>query len=473
MKYPAWTNGVMWKYDEKDGRRYFIKSRYKVFYGGRSSTKSWTAGQGLVEMADSINCRILCTREVQKSIRDSSKKLIEDTIKRYGLESRFDITQGEIRNTSTGSTFVFHGLKDTDSIKSMEGIDICWIEEGESVTEKSIEDVFPTIRKEGSEIWITFNPKYEDSPIYQMFVVMEPPPRSIVKKINYTDNPFVTRETLEEAEHCKKHFPAKYKHIWLGFPRQSSDDYTVLPIEMLRRCIDAHVKLGEDDGRAFAGLDLAPSENEDGDANSLAIRKGPVLISCEEWKCSDIDEIARHSARGAINHSAKSLIYDAVGVGGFAEKPLKKHAKDALKIIPFMGGAKVFKPDELRVESDGRKIANKDFFSNAKAQQWWNIRDRLENTIALLEGKDVEDREFYISFSSEIEDIDGLLKELSQATYTHDSSGRVKIDKAPSDRYIEVDGKKKKLKSPNRSDAIGYAFASDFCDVELTLFDVL
>lgn len=467
MEYPSWTNGTFWHVDE-EGNRSFIRSRYKVPYGGRASTKSWTAAQVMIELCNSMPLRCLCSREVQKSIKDSSKKLLEDTIVRFGLKNRFKVTDTYILNKVTGATIVFHGLKDTDSIKSMEGIDIVWIEEGESVSEESIEDVFPTIRKAQSEIWVTFNPKSEDAPIYKMFVTGPVPPRAIVVKVNYTDNPWASEETLADALHCKLHFPDKYRHIWEGFPKTSSNEYTVLPIEMLRRCIDAHKIIGNDSGQAYAGMDVAPSIETSGDANSLAIRKGPTLRMCNQWQSDDQEAIVNSAITACKAAKTRILTFDSIGVGGFFEKPLKRKAMGTPKINPFMGGSKVFQPNKKRLASDGRKIKNRDFFSNAKAQQWWNLRDRLETTISLLDGQPVEDATHYLSISSEVLDVEELIKELSQATYEHDMSGRIKIDKAPSDRYIEVDGKKKKVKSPNRADSVGYAYVSDFCNSQTT-----
>lgn len=475
MQYPAWTRNVIWHVDA-EGRRSFIRSRYKVLFGGRASTKSWTAAQALVELADSYERRILCTREVQKSIKDSSKRLIEDTIKRYKLEHRFDVTQTEIRNLVTGSIFVFYGLKDTQSIKSMEGIDICWIEEGESVSEKSIKDVFPTIRKAGSEIWITFNPDEEDAPIYKKFVVDEPPPRSIVKKINYTDNPWATRETIEDAEHCKKFYPDEYEHIWLGYPKKKSGIYRVLPRNLLDRCVDAHKTLGGTGGLTGTGLDLAPGMKEENDKNALAFRTGPVLTHVDEWRSKDLEAIASKALNLSRQHASEMICFDAVGVGGFAETTLANRfeSDNEFALIAFMGGAKVYEPDEVFFEDEYRTIFNKDFYKNAKSQQWWNLRLRMENTIKLLNGEEVEDPTYYLSINSRIPKLDDVLRELSQATYKEDGSGRIQIEKTPGDTEEEVDGKKIRYRSPNMADTIGYAFVADFAHVHrLTLFDVL
>jgi phage terminase large subunit len=475
MKYPAWTNNVIWHVNNK-GQRLFIRSRYKVLYGGRASTKSWTAAQALVELANSYEKRVLCTREVQKSIKDSSKRLIEDTIKRHNLEHRFEITQAEIRNKVTGSAFVFYGLKDTQSIKSMEGIDICWIEEGESVSENSIKDVFPTIRKADSEIWITYNPKDEDAPIHKKFVVDEPPPRSIVKKINYTDNPWATRETIEDAEHCKANYPDEYEHIWLGYPRKRTGAYRVLPRNLLDRCVDAHKILGNHDGMTGAGLDLAPGMKDENDKNALSIRTGAVLHHAEEWRSKDLEAIANRSLDTARQYKADMICFDAVGVGGFAETTLanRMQSKQELLLIAFMGGSKVYDPDKIFYEDEYRTITNKDFYRNAKSQQWWNLRLRMENTIKLLDGEAVDDPSYYLSLDSGIKNIDAVLRELSQATYKEDGAGKILINKTPGDTEGEDEGAKIKYRSPNLADTIGYAYVADFANIaRTTLFDVL
>lgn len=224
MQYPAWTNGVIWHVDETE-RRNFIRSRFKVLYGGRGSSKSWTVAQALIELADSVPLFILCAREVQKSIKDSSKKLLEDTIKRYGLQDRFTCTLSEIRNNATGSVFIFSGLRDSDGLKSAEGVDICWIEEANTISQKSIDDVIPTIRKKNSEVWFTFNPDQPDDPIYNKFVGSEPPEGAIVKLVNFMDNPWFPKVLHKEMEDCRTRNPDKYRHIWLGECNEKSDKF--------------------------------------------------------------------------------------------------------------------------------------------------------------------------------------------------------------------------------------------------------
>lgn len=189
--------------------------RYKVSYGGRGSSKSWTAGRCLIVRAMLSKIRILCTRQLQTSIKDSVHKLLCDTIYTLHLEEFFDITRDTIR-CHNGSEFIFKGLQNqTNEIKSIEGIDICWVEEAQSVSEDSWAILIPTIRKENSEIWVTFNPDREEDATYQRFVV-NPPPDSIVQLVNYYDNPWFPDVLRKEMEYDKEVNYAKYEHVWLG-----------------------------------------------------------------------------------------------------------------------------------------------------------------------------------------------------------------------------------------------------------------
>ena len=191
------------------------QKRYKVAYGGRGSTKSWTAAGCLLLIAMRSKVRILCTRQLQTSIKDSVHKLLCDSIQRMQLEPYFEITRDAIR-CYNGSEFIFKGLQSqTTEIKSIEGIDYCWVEEAQSVSEDSWSILIPTIRKEGSEIWVTFNPDRQEDATYQRFVV-NPPPDAIVQLINYNDNPWFTDVLRREMEYDKSVDYGKYEHVWLG-----------------------------------------------------------------------------------------------------------------------------------------------------------------------------------------------------------------------------------------------------------------
>lgn len=190
--------------------------RWKVFYGGRASGKSWSFARMLLRIADSAKLRILCAREFQSSIKDSVHLLLCDQIAALGLSRRFEITRDEIVNVATGAQFIFKGLRrNINEIKSTEGVDICWVEEAQSVSRESWDILSPTIRKAGSEIWVSFNPNYKDDATYKMFVESQPPD-SFVRKINYSENPWLSAETLKEIEACKQRDFDAYSHIWEG-----------------------------------------------------------------------------------------------------------------------------------------------------------------------------------------------------------------------------------------------------------------
>lgn len=191
------------------------QSRYKVAYGGRGSSKSWSFGRALIILAVSRKVRILCARQVQASIKDSVYKLLCDTIDALGLTSLFHITRDSIR-CCNGSEFFFKGIQNNvNEIKSMEGIDYCWVEEAQNVSQESWDILIPTIRKEGSEIWITFNPDREEDATYRMFVT-NPPDDCISVQINYDQNPWFPDTLRREMEYCKRVDYGKYEHVWLG-----------------------------------------------------------------------------------------------------------------------------------------------------------------------------------------------------------------------------------------------------------------
>lgn len=198
----------------------FEPKRYKVLYGGRGGAKSWGIARALLIMGANKPLRILCAREFQSSIRDSVHKLLSDQIYALGLEGFYEILQASIRGAN-GTEFGFEGIRhNVSKIKSYEGADICWVEEAQAVSKTSWNTVIPTIRKEGSEIWLSFNPELEEDETYQRFVV-KPPDSALVVKINHTDNPWFPEVLRLEMEAMKASDPDSYLNIWEGHCRQS------------------------------------------------------------------------------------------------------------------------------------------------------------------------------------------------------------------------------------------------------------
>jgi phage terminase large subunit len=199
-------------------RPLFQPARYKILHGGRGSAKSWSIARALLIQAAQRPLRVLCTREVQRSLRDSVHKLLCDQIHALGLGAFYDPQQAVIR-AKNGSEFVFSGLLEhtIDSIKSFEGADIVWIEEGHAVSERSLRILIPTIRKTGSEIWVSMNPELDTDPAYVQFV-LTPPPGAVVIELNWRDNPWfgeteLAAERLRDQARMPKH---EYDHVWEG-----------------------------------------------------------------------------------------------------------------------------------------------------------------------------------------------------------------------------------------------------------------
>lgn len=192
------------------------RPRYRVVHGGRGSVKSWTIARALLILALKKRKRILCAREFQKSLKESVHYLLVSQIDRLGLAEFFDVTDNRITCPSSGSEFIFAGLHhNIRSLKSLEQIDICWIEEAETVSQESWDVLDPTIRAPGSEIWISFNPKEETDPIYKMFV-KDPLPASKVLAVGWKDNPWLPEVLRVQAEWMREHDPERYEHIWGG-----------------------------------------------------------------------------------------------------------------------------------------------------------------------------------------------------------------------------------------------------------------
>ncbi|RBQ30661.1 PBSX family phage terminase large subunit [Arcobacter sp. FW59] len=196
--------------------------RYNVAYGGRGSAKSWSIARILLLLASQSKIRILCTREIQDSIKDSVHKLLKDQID--SLELQGFIVQNDVMKHVNGSEFIFTGLyRNITKIKSMEAIDICWIEEAESISSQSWEVLDPTIRKPNSKIFISFNPRYEDDVIYKNFVIT-PPLNAYVIKVNYNDNKHFPDELEAQRVHMQKTNPELYLHIWEGELKKNTEE---------------------------------------------------------------------------------------------------------------------------------------------------------------------------------------------------------------------------------------------------------
>lgn len=202
--------------------------RYKGVKGGRGSGKSHTVAEAQVERAIlDPNYRLVCIREIQKSLKFSSKALIESKIRQFGVSHLFDITLNEIKRIDGEGIMIFQGMQDhtADSIKSLEGFDCAWVEEAQNLSYRSLQLLRPTIRKSGSEIWFTWNPDQESDAVDEFFneAIANKAEGFVLAHVNFDLNPFLPDELFKEMEYDRKYNPSTFGHVWLGEYNIKSD----------------------------------------------------------------------------------------------------------------------------------------------------------------------------------------------------------------------------------------------------------
>jgi len=424
-------------------------ARHRVLYGGRSSSKSWDAAGFAIFLAQAGKFRFLCTRQFQNRIEESVYTLLKIQIERWGLRSIFDVQKNKITCTRTGSEFVFYGLcRHIDEVKSMEGIDILWSEEAHLFSEAQWEVIEPTLRAQGSQHWFIFNPRLSTDYVWRRFVV-EPPPNTVVRGINFDENPFLS-DTIRQVIEAKRIEDAEdFAHIYLGVPRDN-DDSSIIKRSHIMAAIDAHRKLGiTPAGPMRIGFDVA----DDGeDYCALVEAQGQLALGVDLWKAKE-DELLRSCTRvwTRARMRRSKITYDAIGVGAHAGakfNELNEAAGSAIEHEKFFAGGEVMKPDAIYADS---KVTNKAFFSNIKAQAWWGVADRFRDTYNAVTRGQPCDPDRMIFISSDLPHLVQLIDELSTPKKDYDLAGRVKVE-SKKDLY------KREIKSPNLADAFIMAY---------------
>ena len=282
---------VHWRFPSRKFRWLHPKyrARHKCFYGGRGGAKSHSAARMALVLADKRRMRILCTRQIQVSIAESMYRLLVILIEEMGLTDRFQVLRSEIRNLHTGSVFIFRGLAD---VKSMESIDLAIIEEAQQVTKDNMDRLIPTMRKRGSQMWWLWNPENEDDAVHSYFLGNpEPPPNTILQLVNYTDNPNLSQEMVEEADYMRRTNEPLYRHIWLGECKPKGVGWTFInpawldyaasgAVKPLPPPVDGRWALGCDP--AFQGVDLGV----------IVLGQGNKPLKMEESEYSKSGDIA-------------------------------------------------------------------------------------------------------------------------------------------------------------------------------------
>ncbi len=440
-------------------------ARNRVLFGGRSSSKSWDAAGFAIFLASNYKIRVLCARQFQNKIAESVYTLLKIQIERFGLQSEFDITRDGIKHKHTGSEFLFYGLwRHIDEIKSLESIDICWVEEAHGLIKEQWEILEPTLRGEESQFWIIFNPKLVTDFVYRKFVTGTPSKKitgkifgvvgdTIKRKINFDENPFLSKTILRVIERKRQEDQDEYDHIYGGEPLQD-DDSVIIKRSWIMAAIDAHKKLDiTPTGRNRVGFDVA---DDGADKNALVAAHGILATHLEEWKGGE-DELLKSATRV---HSYASSIgaeidYDSIGIGAFAGSHFKAlNAANEIRVAyhKFNAGGEVLNKNKRVDPKDPLSPKNGDYYCNIKAQAWWELAARFRNTFnAVTKGAEFVEDEL-VSISSELPEVDLLIDELSTPKRDFDTRGKVKVES-------KKDLEKRDIPSPNRADAFVMAFA--------------
>ena len=194
-------------------------SRYKGAWGGRGSGKSHFFAELMIEQHIlNPRRRSVCVREIQKSLNQSVKRLLETKIQEMNAGAYFEVQEAVIKSKKGDGAIIFQGMQNhtADSIKSLEGYDCAWVEEAQSLSQTSLDLLRPTIRNPGSELWFTWNPRQANDPVDFLLRGPTPPKDSAVIRVNFTDNPWFPSVLRDEMEYDKRRDPDKYQHVWQG-----------------------------------------------------------------------------------------------------------------------------------------------------------------------------------------------------------------------------------------------------------------
>jgi len=376
--------------------------RYIVFYGGRASGKSENVGRALLIRGRQQKLRILCSREIQNTIKDSVHKLLKDIVEQYEFTD-YVVTNDSIVNRVTGTEFVFRGLRhNVTEIKSLQAIDVCWCEEAQSITDHSLDILTPTIRKPGSQIIFTFNRVNELDPVYVRFV-MNQPKNAYVQKVNYDilEAAGLLPDVIKDEIEADKPNASLYAHKWLGEPLGQAE----MSIIGRDRILASMQRKTIGDGAIEIGVDVARMGN---DRTVLWKRKGLKTLGFEIYSKLRTTEICDKIEQFAGFDKSMLVKIDDTGVGGGVTDEMMKRAYKVLAI------------------NFGATATDTDKYPNLISEAWFN----MENII----------NEAELPMNSD------LLMELSTRQWGQDSKGKRRVEG-------KADYKKRGFRSPDLADS--------------------
>ena len=418
---------TFWSYNNYATLR---KARYRVLYGGRASSKSHEFATMIAILMLKSPIKVLCVRAFQNKINESVKGLIEGKISSLGLSPYFTLTTSNI-TCINGSKALFYGLsRNTGEIKSLEGIDIAWVEEGQFLTKDMWDILDPTIRKEGSEIWVSFNPMSRNDFIYKYFIG-EDKKNAIVKKINYQENPFLS-DTMKRVIELYRNDPVTkddYPHVYLGATNDDLENVCISLRLLSKNIADIYpngkyIRIGVDIGDG--GSDVSAVAIVDKDTKTCIFAKEIRHARGEQI------EIIKELRYWFISGYNIEVVYDAIGVGaGFKQLLSNSFGGYKFKITPFVASEKPKQPNKRYGD-----IRNKDFFKNVKIQAWIALRDLLRDGRAKF---------FHFDL------LDKVYDELSTPLLVEVEDKKIRLE-------TKEELKKRGVKSPNLADSVIMAY---------------
>lgn len=392
------------------------QKRIKFYHGGRGGGKSYAFADSLL-LKGRMKCLfIACLREIQDSIKESVYKLLCDRIKFYDLND-YKIWEDRIENKVTGTRFIFKGLRDQDvqKIKSLEGVDIAWIEEGQSISKKSWEILEPTIRKDGSEIWISMNREEETDPLW-VLVGNKPDERTLVRKVNYYDNPFCPHELKLQAEKSKRENYDDYLHIWEGEPVQQGDK-KLISSGLVKKAQETVIDNINNTMPLVIGVD--PARFGD-DKTAICWRRGRQVFKIKTFSKLSTVEVSNVVTNIILEDKPVRVNVDVGGLGAGVIDTLVDRGHDAV----------------VRAINFGSDAQDKERYGNRRAEMWDRVRMWLSGDlpVSILDGDNL------------------LMADLTAPEKKYDGKGRLLLER-------KEDIKKRLGRSTDVGDAVALTFA--------------
>lgn len=441
--------------------------RFVIIIGGRGSAKSESMGGFAAMKVQTEACDFLCGREFQSSIDDSVHKLLKMMIEERLALHGFNVMEQKIQ-CLTGGGFRFKGFaRNSSAVKSAQGFKYSWIEEAQTLSKASIQDLTPTIRAEGSQLFFTANPKSSADPFSKRFIVpylkellrdgFYEDDMHLIIVMNWRDNPWFPPELQAERQWDKANLPrAEYDHIWEGAFNDHVEN-ALIPAEWFDAAIDAHVKLGfKPKGVKVVAHD--PSDKGPDD-KGRCLRHGSVVLQVDEKSGLDVNEGCDWALDQAIEEQVDVYIWDGDGLGA----SLRRQTLEAIKgkkieHVEFRGSKGVDHPNQIYQKVDGattkKAKSNEETFKNRRAQYYWLLRDRFYNAYQAVEKGAYIDPDEMISLSSGIGNMSALRAEVCRIPRKPNGTGLIQIMSKE-----EMARQKPPLPSPNMADSLMMSLA--------------